>query len=75
MCPPASFWPDAKVQMYLVYLKYSTLALMPLMVYPKVLFPSNFSIKKVLCSQRVKIAAKEDREKFTSLPAKLGLVR
>ena len=31
--------------MYLVYLKYWTLSLMPLMVYPKVLFHPNFSIK------------------------------
>ena len=35
---------DAKVRMYLVYLKYWTLNLMPLMVYPKVLFHLNFSI-------------------------------
>ena len=31
--------------MYLVYLRYWALNLMPLMVYPKVLFPPNFSIK------------------------------
>ena len=31
--------------MYLVYLKYWTLNLMPLMVCPKVLFHLNFSIK------------------------------
>ena len=33
--------------MYLVYLKYWTLKLMPLMVYPKVLFRPTFSIKGV----------------------------
>ena len=38
--------PDAKVRMYLVYLKYWTLNLMPLMVYPKVLFHPNFTIKE-----------------------------
>ena len=37
--------PDAKVQMCLVYLKHWTLNLMPLMVYPKVLFHINFTIK------------------------------
>ena len=37
--------PDARVRIYLVYLKYWTLNLMPLMVYPKVLFHPNFSIK------------------------------
>ena len=37
--------PDAKLQMYVVYLKYWTLELIPLMVYPKVLFHPNFSIK------------------------------
>ena len=36
--------PDAKVRMHLVFLKYRTLNLMPLMVYPKVLFHSNSSI-------------------------------
>ena len=40
--------PDAKVRMYLVYLKYRTLNLMPLMVYPTVLFHPNFSIKASL---------------------------
>ena len=37
--------PDAEVWMYLVYLKNWTLNLMPLIVYPKVLFHPNFSIK------------------------------
>ena len=37
--------PHVKVRMYLVYLKYWTLKLMPLMVYPKALFHPNFSIK------------------------------
>ena len=37
--------PDAEVRMHLVYLKHWTLNLMPLMVYPKVLFHLNFSIK------------------------------
>ena len=37
--------PDAKVQIWLVYLKYWTLNLMHLMVYPKVLFHPKFSIK------------------------------
>ena len=32
--------------MYLVYLKYWTLNLMPLMVYPAVLFSPNFTIKE-----------------------------
>ena len=43
---PPSVWqtPDAKVWMYLVYLKYWTLNLMPMIVYPKVLH-LNFSIK------------------------------
>ena len=36
--------PDANQWMYLVYLKYWTLNLMP-MVYPNVLFHPNFSIK------------------------------
>ena len=38
--------PDDKVRWYLVYLKYSTLNLKPLMVCPKVLFPLNFIIKE-----------------------------
>ena len=37
--------PDAKIRMYLVYFKYWTMNLMPLMVYPKVLLHPNFSIK------------------------------
>ena len=36
---------DAKVRMNLVYLKYWTLNLVPLMVYPQVIFHPNFSIK------------------------------
>ena len=36
---------DARDRLYLVHLKYWTLNLMPLMVYPKVLFHPNFSIK------------------------------
>ena len=36
--------PDDKVWRYLVYLKYWTLNLRPLMVYPEVLFPPNFVI-------------------------------
>ena len=47
--------------MYLVYLKYWTLNYMPLMVYPKVLFHPNFSIKgqaaKGLCFAAFAIAA------------------
>ena len=39
--------PDAKVRMYLVYLKYYTLNLRPLMVYPKVLLRPIFSIKGI----------------------------
>ena len=44
--PVSAAWlvPDAKVWMYLVYLKYWTLFLRPLMVYPKVLFHPHFSI-------------------------------
>ena len=37
--------PDANVRMYLVYLKYWTVNLLPQMVYPEVLFHPNFSIK------------------------------
>ena len=37
--------PDAKVRMCLVYPKYCTLILRSLMVYPKVLFRPNLSIK------------------------------
>ena len=37
--------PHDKVRRYLVYLKYWTLNLRPLMVYPKVLFPPNFIIQ------------------------------
>ena len=37
--------PDAEVRIYLVYLKYWTLHLIPLKVYPKVLFHPNISIK------------------------------
>ena len=37
--------PDAKVRMYLVYPKYWSLKLMPLMVYPRVLLHPTFSIK------------------------------
>ena len=37
--------PDDKGWRYLVHLKYWTLCLMPLMVYPKVLFPLNFITK------------------------------
>ena len=36
--------PDDKVRRYLVYLKYWTLSLNPLMVYPKVLFRPYFII-------------------------------
>ena len=36
--------PDDKFRRYLVYLKYWTLNLMPLMVYPKVLLPPKFII-------------------------------
>ena len=39
---------DAKVRVYMVYLKYYTLNLRPLMVYPKVLFRPNFSTKLIL---------------------------
>ena len=35
--------PDAKIRMYMVYLKYYTLNLRPPMVYPKVLVRLNFS--------------------------------
>ena len=41
--------PDANVWMHLVYFWYWTLNLMPLMVYPKVLFPPNFSSKGQEC--------------------------
>ena len=37
--------PDDKVKRYLVYLKYWTLNLRPLMLCPEVLFPPNFIIK------------------------------
>ena len=37
--------PDNEVQRYLVYLKYWTLNLRPLVVYSEVLFPPNFIIK------------------------------
>ena len=37
--------PDAKFWMFLVYLKYYTLHVRPLLVYPKVLFCPKFSIK------------------------------
>ena len=40
--------PDDKVQRYLVYLKYCTLNLKPLMVYPTVQLPPNFIIKALL---------------------------
>ena len=40
--------PDAIVR-YLVYLKYWTLNLMPLMVYPKLLFHPKSSIKVSAC--------------------------
>ena len=39
--------PDAKVRMYLVYLKYWTLNLKPLVVYPEVLFHPNSGIKEL----------------------------
>ena len=42
---PPSASPDAKGRMYLVYLKYWTPKLIPLMVQPTVLFHPNFSIK------------------------------
>ena len=38
--------PDDTVRRKLVSLKYWILNLMPLMVYPKVLFPPNFVIKE-----------------------------
>ena len=38
-------FPDAEIQMYEVYLKYWTLNLVLAMVYRKVLFHPNFSIK------------------------------
>ena len=44
--------PNAKVWKYLVYLKYLkywTLSLIPLMVYPKILFHPNFSVKGQTC--------------------------
>ena len=37
--------PEPRVRMYLVYLKYWTLNLMPRKVYPNVLIHPNFSIK------------------------------
>ena len=46
-CDPL-YCPDDKVRRYLVYLKYWTLHLDPLTVYPKVLFPQNFIIKPPL---------------------------
>ena len=46
LCPAVAVkYPDAEVRMHLVYLKYCILHLMPLMVYPKVIFHLNFSIK------------------------------
>ena len=45
--------PDDKVQRYLVYLKYRTLNLNPLMVYPKVLIPPRFIFKAVQPGQPV----------------------
>ena len=38
-------YPDDRVWRYLVNLKYWTPNLRPLIVYPKVLFPPNFSVK------------------------------
>ena len=52
--------------MYLIFLKYWTLDLMSIMVYPKVLFHPNFSIKALtglrgeeqgLCPQRLEVRA------------------
>ena len=45
--------PDAKVWMYLVYFKYWTLNLIPLMVYPKVIFRPMFSIKADVSNAQV----------------------
>ena len=42
--------PDAKIQMHLVYLEYWTLNSMHQMIYPKVLFHANFSIKEAVRS-------------------------
>ena len=44
--------PDAEDRVYLVYLKYWTLNLNPLMVYPKVLFHPIFNIKEEHCLAR-----------------------
>ena len=46
-------YPNAKVWRYLVYLKYWTLSLRPLMIYPKVLTPPNFSIKVHFVTQPI----------------------
>ena len=45
---PLTPCPDDIVRRYLVYLKYWTLNLRPLMVYPKVLFPPDIIIKDTL---------------------------
>ena len=37
--------PDDKLQRYLGYLRYWTLNLRPLIIYPYILFPPNFIIK------------------------------
>ena len=47
--------PDEKVWRHLVYLKYWTLNIGALMVYLKVPFPPNFSIKVALCCQHKKL--------------------
>ena len=51
MCSIGILSPHAELWMDLVYLKYWTLNLMPLVVYPKNLFPPNFSIKESITHQ------------------------
>ena len=50
--------PDAKVWMYLVYLKYWTLNLMPLMVCPKVFRPNYSNKAETTVQERRDVAAR-----------------
>ena len=80
--------PNAEDRRYLVYLEYWMLNFRPLMVYPKVLFPPNFSIKDSwpglswgvtqgrtdqLAKQRVRSALRS--HKFPELTHELAAVR
>ena len=67
--------PRCEIRRYLVYLKYWTLNLRPLMVYPKVLSPPNFIIKASVppSLQKASLACQRALSGQTLLKARSGL--